>query len=160
MIIDLSQQREFSKWTGNNGFIATKSVNTYLAFHHNEPMLANEVYQESKGNYKGVYRKLKPLPQQVKHVVIDVTGDGHTYHLRLFGKVNEHCLTYEHSFDTTKNKRQRIHFRLADFTASLHGFHLTNARILKPQSITGTGFISKKSSAESFALSVFSLSFF
>lgn len=160
MIIDLTRLQESDKWSVKNDSDNGGRSNAEICFDNQQGIFKGNISLEQKSGFSAVYRPMKPLFKDIKKVVIDVTGDGQTYQLRLMGKVNEYRLAYKHSFQTILGKRQRITFSLDDFVASFQGQTIVNAQILKPENILETGFLLSENSAGPFSLSVFSISFF
>lgn len=160
MIIDLSCLHESDKWSVKNDSAMGEHSNAEICFDSQQGIFKGNISLENKGGFSAVYRPMKPLFKDINKVVIDITGDGQTYQLRLVGKVNEYRLAYKHSFETSAGKRQRIIFSLEEFVASFQGKTIVNAQILKPENILETGFLLSNNSAGPFSLSVFSISFF
>ena len=160
MIIDLTREYESDMWTVTNDSVMGGISKGAITFNNKQGVFSGDISLENNGGFSAVYRPIKPLFKDISKVVIDITGDGQTYQLRLVGKVKEHRLAYKHSFETTTGKRQRITFSLADFVASFRGRTIVNAQVLKPENILETGFLLNKNSAGPFSLGVFSISFF
>jgi hypothetical protein len=160
MIIDLTRQNESEKWAVKSDSIVGGQSEGRINFDNEKTRFSGDISLDNNGGFSTIYRPMKPLFKNINKVVIDITGDGQTYQLRLVGKVNEHRLAYKHSFDTTAGKRQRITFSLVDFVASFQGRTIVNAQVLKPENILETGFLLTKDSEGPFSLSVFSISFF
>jgi hypothetical protein len=160
VIIDFTRKDESTQWVAKNDSVMGGRSQGKIHFDNQQGLFSGDISLDNNGGFSAVYRPMKPLFKDINNVVIDVTGDGQTYQLRLVGKVNQHRLNYKHSFKTIAGKRQRIIFSLADFVASFRGRTIVNAQVLKPENILETGFLLTKDSEGPFSLGVFSMSFF
>jgi hypothetical protein len=115
---------------------------------------------QNNGGFTSVYQSVPEMPQQVSSVKINVKGDGKLYQLRLRSRVMGYDLAYKINVPTKIDTLQVFEFSLADFQASFRGRIITDAPILKAETISHVGFLVTAKQVSTFALSISGIEFY
>jgi hypothetical protein len=118
------------------------------------------VSTENNGGFTSVYRPVATMSAEFESVKIAVKGDGKSYQLRMRNKVMGYNLVYKISFDTKADVMQTLTFKLADFRASFRGRIISDAPVLKAQTISHVGFLITTQQNSQFSLSASEIEFY
>ncbi|MEW6991849.1 CIA30 family protein [Colwelliaceae bacterium 6441] len=159
LMIKFIDQQEIKYWgVTNDGVMGGKSTGE-IAFKADHGVFSGRISLQNNGGFSSIYRVIKPLPQDLEVVSIEVAGDGQPYQMRLMANIEGYRVAYKHNFNTAAGVRQKISFKLTDFQASFRGRLISNAPKLNSADIGQVGFLITKKVPGDFSLSIYNLSF-
>jgi hypothetical protein len=118
------------------------------------------VSTENNGGFTSVYRPIAKLSEEIKSVRIRVKGDGKLYQLRMRSQTMGYDITYKTDFTTSENTMQTLSFGLLDFQASYRGRVISDAPVLKAETISHVGFLITTKQTGEFSLSSSAIEFY
>jgi len=158
MLIDFNQPSELNHWRIiNDGVMGGKSQGS-MASIGGYGEFSGYISKENNGGFSSVLRPIKPLKRGLKHLLIDMEGDGLTYQLRAIVYINGYRLAYKQDFTTMNQKREQLRLPLAKFNASFRGRAITGAPPLRSENIVEMGVLVTSKTERKFKLNIHSVS--
>jgi len=114
---------------------------------------------ENNGGFSSAYKPIAKLSKNIHSVKITIKGDGLRYQLRARSQVEGYEIAYKIEFDTTANKIETFILPLEQFQATFRGRTISNAPVLKAETISHIGFLISNKQPTDFLLLIQSVNF-
>jgi len=123
-------------------------------------IFSGNISTENNGGFTSVYRPIAKLSEKFESVKIRVKGDGKLYQFRMRSQIMGYETTYKINFPTTENTMQTLSFNLADFQASFRGRVISDAPVLRAETISYVGFLITTKQSGDFSISSSGIEFY
>ncbi|MDD9194558.1 CIA30 family protein [Aliivibrio sp. S3MY1] len=158
-MIDFTQPNEHQKWLATNDNVMGGISIGQLYYDGKTCRFQGELSLENNGGFSSIKRSIESLSKEVNTIELILTGDGHTYQLRLTTWKNGERIQYKHDFTTIKGKQQAKTFHLHNFQAVFRGQLLNHAPDLVADDIKHVGFLITNKQTSPFNLNLAQIQF-